>query len=194
MPNGLPLFQGGGSSLQRLLAGVALVIQHLRRKQPRKSHKFCPNSVTWVNILLSFAQFEREIIAERTRDKMAATRRKGKWAGGIPVLGYDVDARLKRLVINTEEAERVRAIFALYLEHGALLPVVRELDRRGWRNKVWVTRKGQTRGGRAFTKTRLQELLTNVVYFGQVRYRGELFAGEQEALIDCRACWPARRL
>jgi len=82
-----------------------------------------------LNVLLSFAQFEREIIAERTRDKMAATRRKGKWSGGTPVLGYDLDSRGRRLHVNADEAERVRAIFALYLEHQALLPVVQELVR-----------------------------------------------------------------
>ncbi len=70
-----------------------------------------------LNVLLSFAQFEREIIAERTRDKIAATRRKGKWSGGRPLLGYDLDPRGQRLVVNAEEAERVRAIFALFLEH-----------------------------------------------------------------------------
>jgi site-specific DNA recombinase len=84
-----------------------------------------------LNVLLSFAQFEREIIAERTRDKVAATRRKGKWSGGRPVLGYDVDERGYRLVVNEHEAARVRAIFELYLEHQALLPVVRELEQRG---------------------------------------------------------------
>jgi site-specific DNA recombinase len=100
------------------------------------------------------------------------------------VLGYDVDARAKRLVVNEEEAERVRAIFGLYLEHRALLPVVRELDRRGSRGKAWTTRKGQRHGGRVITKTRLQEMLTNPLYAGWVRYRGELFAGEQPALVD----------
>ncbi len=137
-----------------------------------------------LNILLSFAQFEREIISERTRDKMAATRRKGKWSGGAPVLGYDVDARAKRLVVNEPEADRVKAIFQLYLERRALLPVVRELDRRGWRGKAWTTRKGQSRGGRVISKNRLQEMLTNPLYVGRVRYRGEMFAGEQPALVD----------
>jgi site-specific DNA recombinase len=137
-----------------------------------------------LNILLSFAQFEREIISERTRDKMAATRRKGKWSGGTPVLGYDVEPGRKRLVVNDGEADRVRAIFGLYLQLRALLPVVRELDRRGWRGKAWTTRKGQCRGGRVITKTRLQEMLTNPLYTGRVRYQGELFAGEQPALIN----------
>src|SRR5262244_4199626 len=115
-----------------------------------------------LNVLLSFAEFEREIISERTRDKIAATRRKGKWAGGHPILGYDVDPRGFRLVVNEEEAVRVRAIFELYLEQQALLPVVQELERCGWFNKLWQTRKGHERGGLPFTKTNLHRLLTNV--------------------------------
>jgi site-specific DNA recombinase len=134
--------------------------------------------------LLSFAQFEREIIAERTRDKMAATRRKGKWSGGTPVLGYDLDPRGRRLHVNEEEAQRVRVIFALYLEHQALLPVVQELARRGWVGKCWQTRLGRRRGGRPFDKTSLYRLLTNVLYAGQVRYKQEVHDGEQPALID----------
>jgi site-specific DNA recombinase len=124
-----------------------------------------------LNVLLSFAQFEREIIAERTRDKIAATRRKGKWAGGMPLLGYDVDPRTFKLVVNPEEAERVRAIFVLYLKHRGLIRVVQELERRGWCTKRWRTRKGSVRGGKPFTKTNLRQLLTNVVYLGQVRYK-----------------------
>jgi site-specific DNA recombinase len=137
-----------------------------------------------LNVLLSFAQFEREIIAERTRDKMAATRRKGKWSGGMPVLGYDLDPRGRRLHVNDDEAARVRAIFALYLEHEALLPVVQELARRGWVGKCWQTRHGRPRGGRPFTKTSLYRLLTNVLYAGQVRYKDEIHPGEHPALID----------
>src|SRR6266851_7186859 len=106
-----------------------------------------------LNVLLSFAQFEREIISERTRDKIAATRRKGKWAGGHPLLGYDVDPRGVFLTVNEPEAARVRQIFALYLKHEGLLPVVEELERRSWVTKRWVTRKGRARGGRVFTKT-----------------------------------------
>jgi site-specific DNA recombinase len=137
-----------------------------------------------LNVLLSFAQFEREIIAERTRDKMAATRRKGKWSGGMPVLGYDLDPRGRRLHVNEDEAIRVRAIFALYLEQEALLPVVQELTRRGWVGKRWQTRSGRQRGGRPFTRTSLYRLLTNVIYAGKVRYKDEIHDGEQPALID----------
>jgi len=137
-----------------------------------------------LNVLLSFAQFEREIISERTRDKIAATRRKGKWSGGLPVLGYDVDPQVHRLVVNREEATRVRAIFDLYLEHQALLPVVRELERRGWRTKSWVTRKGRKIGGKLFTKTNLHKLLTNATYAGKLRYKTELHNGEHAAVVD----------
>jgi site-specific DNA recombinase len=141
-----------------------------------------------LNVLLSFAQFEREIISERTRDKIAAARRKGKWSGGHPLLGYDVDPQTKKLTVNEEEAVRVRAIFQLYLEHQALMPVIEELERRGWLNKRWLTRKGRARGGRPFTKPRLYELLRNVVYVGKVRYKQEVHQGEHLAIIDA-AVW-----
>src|SRR5438094_4344709 len=95
-----------------------------------------------LNVLLSFAQFEREIIAERTRDKIAATRRKGKWTGGTPILGYDVDPQANRLVVNAGEAERVRSIFALYLEHQALVPVVEQLERGAGSTSAGAPRPG----------------------------------------------------
>src|SRR5690554_6180685 len=119
-----------------------------------------------LNVLLSFAQFEREIISERTRDKIAAARRKGKWAGGHPVLGYDLASTPQggRVTVNEEEASQVRQIFELYLHHGSLIPTIRDLDKRGWRTKQWTTKKGQVRGGRPYTKDSLYRLLTNVVY------------------------------
>jgi site-specific DNA recombinase len=89
-----------------------------------------------LNILLSFAQFERELIGERTRDKMSAARRKGKWTGGSPVLGYDVHPGGGRLVVNEEEAERVRAIFALFEQHRSILLTLIETERRGWPQKL----------------------------------------------------------
>ena len=137
-----------------------------------------------LNVMLSFAQFEREIISERTRDKIAATRRKGKWAGGHPILGYDVDPRGFRLVVNEDEAARVREIFALYLEHQSLIPTVRAIDERGWMNKLWTTRKGLQRGGKPFNKNSLFRLLTNVAYIGKVRYKSEIHEGEHEAIVD----------
>ena len=137
-----------------------------------------------LNVLLSFAQFEREIIGERTRDKIAAARRKGKRVGGHLILGYDVEPNGLKLVVNADEAARVRAIFELYLEYEGLIPVVQELARRGWTTKRWTTRKGHVRGGKPFTKTSLHKLLTNVTYCGQVRYKTELHVGEQPAIIN----------
>jgi site-specific DNA recombinase len=137
-----------------------------------------------LNVLLSFAQFERELIAERTRDKIAATRRQGKWIGGLPLLGYDVDPRTGKLRVDEAEAVRVRAIFALYLQHRALWPVVRELERRGWRTKRWRTRQGKERGGKRFTRNHLRQLLSNVLYTGQIRYRHEVHPGEHPAIVE----------
>jgi site-specific DNA recombinase len=139
-----------------------------------------------LNILLSFAQFEREIIGERIRDKISAQRRKGKWTGGVPVLGYDVDRSgpSPRLVVNAAEAARVRQIFALYLQHGSLLPVVKELDRRGWRTKARVSAAGKSFGGLTFDKCTLYGLLTNPLYVGKIRHKQDLFPGEHEAIVD----------
>ena len=135
-----------------------------------------------LNVLLSFAQFEREIISERTRDKIAATRRKGKWSGGLPILGYDVDEHSK-LIVNEDEARQVRAIFKLYLKNAGLIAVVEELQRRGWVNKRWTTRKGHQCGGKLFTKTSLHHLLTNVAYLGKVKYKSEVHPGEHAGIV-----------
>jgi site-specific DNA recombinase len=139
-----------------------------------------------LNVLLSFAQFEREIIGERIRDKIAATRRKGKWSGGFPILGYGVDRSngSPRLVVNAREAARVREIFQLYLSLGSLLPVVDELTRRGWRNKEWSTKKGEAKGGRPFDKGTLYALLTNPLYVGKIKHKADLFQGEHEPIVD----------
>ena len=134
-----------------------------------------------LNILLSFAQFEREIISERTRDKMAAARRKGKWMGGTPVLGYDVAPGGGRLVVNREEAQRVRALFALYLECGSLDQLLAEVQARRWSNKRWKTAPD---AGKPFTKASLQRLLSNVIYIGQVQHAGETYAGEQANIVE----------
>ncbi len=135
-----------------------------------------------LNVLLSFAQFEREMISERTRDKIAATRRRGKWSGGMPVLGYDVVDT--KLIVNSDEAEQVRQIFEMYLENHSLLKTVKELNRRGWRTKSWTTKKETRRGGKPFNKTLLHKLLTNVTYVGQVRYKDEVHDGEHQPIVN----------
>jgi site-specific DNA recombinase len=136
-----------------------------------------------LNILLSFAQFERELIGERTRDKMSAARRKGKWVGGCPVLGYDVDPSGAGLVVNEEEAERVRAIFALFEEHGSALKTLTELDRRGWRLKSWTLQSGQLRTGGPFALNSLRRLLTNILYTGAIRHKGQSYPGAHAAIL-----------
>ena len=141
-----------------------------------------------LNILLSFAQFEREIISERTRDKMSAARAKGKWVGGGVILGYD--AAGGRLLVNEDEAERVRRVFRLYIEKGSILPTATELNRRGWGRKSWTGRKGQACGGRPWDKANLRATLTNPAYIGLVRFKGELITGEHEAILD-RKTWDA---
>ena len=137
-----------------------------------------------LNVLLSFAQFEREIISERTRDKIAATRRKGKWAGGLPMLGYDVAEGGGKLLVNDTEAARVRDIFAIYLERESLIETAEVLNKRGWTMKKWTTREGNPYGGATFSKNNLLRLLTNPVYTGQVRFKNELYPGEHEAIVD----------
>jgi site-specific DNA recombinase len=139
-----------------------------------------------LNILLSFAQFEREIISERTRDKIGAMRRRGKLWGGKPILGYDVerDARGSRLIVNADEADKVRHIFDMYRDHQAMMPVVAEIQRLGWINKRWTTKAGAAKGGGTIDKAILWRILTNVTYIGKVAYEGEVYDGEHAAIID----------
>lgn len=134
-----------------------------------------------LNVLLSFAQFEREMISERVRDKIAASRRKGKWSGGMPILGYTV--KDTKLVVDKVESQRVRQIYELYLEYQSLLATVTELNRRGWTTKRWTTKKGTQRGGKLFTKNSLYSLLTNVTYVGKIKYKDEVHNGEHEAIV-----------
>ncbi len=137
-----------------------------------------------LNILLSFAQFEREIIAERTQDKMSAARRKGKWVGGVPVLGYDIAPGGGRLLVNPEEAARVRGIYGLYLKEESLLDTARRADALGWTLKSWTNRKGEAKGGKPFNKNSVFRLLTNLIYIGKIDYKGEIYEGEHEPIVD----------
>jgi DNA invertase Pin-like site-specific DNA recombinase len=141
-----------------------------------------------LNILLSFAEFERTLIQDRTRDKMAAARRKGKWVGGTPVLGYDIAAGGGKLMINPEEARRVRETFALFLEHRSLSATLAEMVNRHWTTKQWSTRGGVERPGHQFTKATLERLLRNVLYVGQVSHQGQVYPGEHEAIVE-RPVW-----
>jgi site-specific DNA recombinase len=141
-----------------------------------------------LNVLLSFAQFEREIISERTRDKLSAARRKGKWIGGTPILGYDVDPAGRRLVVNQSEARTVQQIYALYSGLGSLGATVRALQAQGVTTKVWTSRSGRVYPGRPFRNMSLRLLLSNVLYTGSVLHKGTVYAGEHEAIVD-RQLW-----
>src|SRR5688572_10541231 len=137
-----------------------------------------------LHVLLSFAQFEREMTGERTRDKIRAARRKGKWTGGYIPLGYDQPKGEKRIVPNEEEAEVVREIYKLYLQMRSLTALVTELNRRGWTTKRWTTHEGKIWGGISWSKGTLQRLLTNRNYIGQVRHGKEYFPAEHAAILD----------
>src|ERR1700675_2940838 len=117
-----------------------------------------------LNVLLSFAQFEREVTGERIRDKFAASKRKGMWMGGVPPLGYDVSER--RLTVNETEAGTVREIFERYLVLGSVRLLRDNLERRGVVSKVRVSRAGVKTGGRSFSRGALYELLSNPIYIG----------------------------
>jgi site-specific DNA recombinase len=141
-----------------------------------------------LHILLSFAQFEREIIGERTRDKLSAARRKGKWTGGVPVLGYDVAPEGGRLVVNVVEAERVRDIFALCACCSSMTGALGEARARGWTAKQWTSRNGKTHGGQLLGMSTLRLLVTNVLYRGDVTHKGLVYPGEHPALVS-RELW-----
>jgi site-specific DNA recombinase len=128
-----------------------------------------------LNVLLSFAQFEREVTSERIRDKIAASKRRGLWVGGMVPLGYK--SRDKKLVVNEEEAERVQLIFRRYLELGSLGKLLDELRRREMFTKVRPLSTGRTIGGIPFTRGSLAYLLRNRFYIGEVVHRGEVCLG-----------------
>ena len=134
-----------------------------------------------LNMLLSFAQFEREVTGERIRDKIAASKRKGMWMGGPVPLGYEVDSR--KLVVNKTEADLVRHIYQRYLEMSSVVELADELNRLGHRTKVQNRASGPHRGGCIFRRGTLYHLLSNRIYLGQMVHKGEHFAGEHPAII-----------
>src|SRR5438552_15311774 len=135
-----------------------------------------------LNVLLSFAQFEREVTSERIRDKIAASKRKGLWVGGMAPLGYDTKDR--KISINEAEADRVRTIFRSYLRLGSLNLLMVDLRKQGIVTKVRTLKTGATVGGIPFTRGPLAHLLRNRFYIGEVIFKGEVLAGEQPAIVD----------
>ena len=139
-----------------------------------------------LNVLLSFAQFEREVTGERIRDKIAASKRKGIWMGGLVPLGYEV--RDRQLVINEAEATTVRHIFTRYCELGSVRLLKEELDRLSVRSKIRVSKDGVESGGQAFSRGALYTLLRNPIYAGEIRHKGVCHPGQHAPIID-RAMW-----
>jgi site-specific DNA recombinase len=135
-----------------------------------------------LSVLLSFAQFEREVTSERIRDKIAASKRKGLWVGGMAPLGYDTKDR--KISVNEAEADRVRTIFRRYLRLGSLGPLMADLRKQGIVTKVRILKSGATVGGIPFTRGPLAHLLRNRFYIGEVMFKGEVLAGEQPAIVD----------
>jgi len=134
-----------------------------------------------LNVLLSFAQFEREVTSERIRDKIGASKRRGMWMGGFPPLGYDIVNR--RLAVNENEAARAREIFELALDAPSLTRLTRTLAERGHTTKRWKTQKGVMFGGGLFSRTNLHQMLRNPIYVGKIRQGGKLYVGEHEGVI-----------
>jgi site-specific DNA recombinase len=139
-----------------------------------------------LNVLLSFAQFEREVTGERIRDKIAASKQKGMWMGGLVPLGYEVHER--RLIVNQSEAETVREIFRRYLDLGSVRQLMEELNRRGIRSKVRVAKNGKTSGGNSFFRGALYVLLSNPIYIGEIRHKSVRHPGLHEPIVD-RELW-----
>lgn len=137
-----------------------------------------------LSIIMSFSEFERELICERVTERMHAARRNGQFIGGRPILGYNIKPEGRALEIDELEAIRVREIFALYLELRSVKAVVQELNKRGWKNKKWITREGKVAGGTPFSVATLHYLLRNQVYRGNVTLKGEIYDGQHEGIVD----------
>lgn len=135
-----------------------------------------------LNVLLSFAQFEREVTAERIRDKIAASKKRGQWMGGLPPLGYDNIN--KQLVMNVGEADTVRHIMTRYVDLGSVRQLKDELDRDGYLTKRRITKKQSQIGGKPFSRGHLYKLLSNPVYVGKIRHKDEIYKGQHTAIID----------
>lgn len=135
------------------------------------------------SILMDFSQFEREMISERTRDKLNAMARKGKRTGGCPILGYDIDPEKKQLAVNPEEAKQAREMFDIYNQTRSLSRTAKNLNEKGWTMKAWVSKKGVRKGGQKFNKANLWYLLQNPLYIGKITHRGEVLPGEHKPII-----------
>ena len=137
-----------------------------------------------LNILITFAQYEREIIAERIRDKVASAKKKGMNTGGVPPMGYKSNPTTKRLLVVPEEAEVVRKIFDTYLKLGSARDTAEAMNKAGFRRREWVSRRsGTLHGGGEFTGQSIYDTLNNPIYIGLVKHHDKTYPGEHEAMI-----------
>jgi DNA invertase Pin-like site-specific DNA recombinase len=139
-----------------------------------------------LNVLLSFAQFEREVTGERIRDKIAASKRKGMWMGGVVPLGYDLKDR--HLIVNPEEAERVRTIFRSYLAEGCVSSLQIYLEKNNIRSKKRLSKTGNASGDQVFSRGTLYQMLQNRIYLGEITHKGASYPGQHPGIID-QALW-----
>jgi DNA invertase Pin-like site-specific DNA recombinase len=135
-----------------------------------------------LNVLLSFAQFEREVTGERIRDKIAASKKKGLWMGGTPPLGYEVKGR--KLVINEVEAKLVRHIFRQYMQLGTVAKLTVALEAEGYRTKRYTSTSGRTFGGQMFSRGHLYRILSNRIYLGEIVHKDASYPGEHRAIVE----------
>ncbi|MGN7099699.1 recombinase family protein [Brevundimonas diminuta] len=178
--------------LTRALSDFARIVERLdRRGASFVSVTQAFNTTTsmgrlTLNVLLSFAQFEREVTGERIRDKIAASKKKGMWMGGVPPLGYDLptDPMSRALVVNEAEAEQVRALYRLYLELGSVAALAQHLQAEGWLTRMRISRKGNRSGGVPYSRGALFHLLKNRIYLGEIVHGDAAMPGRHPAIID----------
>lgn len=178
--------------LTRALSDFARIVERLdRRGASFVSVTQAFNTTTsmgrlTLNVLLSFAQFEREVTGERIRDKIAASKKKGMWMGGVPPLGYDLptDPMTRALVVNEAEAEQVRALYRLYLELGSVAALAQHLQAESWLTRVRISRKGNRSGGVPYSRGALFHLLKNRIYLGEIVHGDAAMPGRHPAIVD----------
>ncbi|NWG38965.1 MAG: recombinase family protein [Hydrogenophilaceae bacterium] len=178
--------------LTRSLADFSKMVEVFERNEvsfvsvTQQFNTTTPMGRLMLNVLLSFAQFEREVTGERIRDKIAAAKRKGMWMGGVPSIGYDVVNR--QLVINEAEAAVVRRIFEEMLTIGSPTQIAANLTAEGITTKAWTTQEGQTRSGTRIDKKYLHKLLRNRIYLGELSHKGNWYPGAHPPIIE-QALW-----
>lgn len=145
-----------------------------------------------LNVLLSFAQYERELTGERIRDKIDASCRKGMWMGGSIPIGYDLKDR--RLIINDEEAKIIRILFKTFIETESITETYREMNNLGFKTKTWISRSNTIHKGRRFNKSSVRSILTNELYLGKINHKGNIYDGLHSAIVDDETWYKVHKL